>query len=195
MEDLSFENMYTAYEKPLYNFVLRMVKDAQSAEDLIQDIFIKIYQKLKSFRGEASVSTWVYKIATNAYLDYIRSSNYKKNSLSDYIDENENHKWDQGDSEKVLSIDEQAIKSEMNTCIQQFLNDLPEDYRAVIVLHDLQDLKNKEIADVLNCSLDTVKIRLHRARKKLRTVLADNCDFYRETNDILGCLRKEDQCQ
>ena len=195
MEDLSFENIYTAYEKPLYNFVLRMVKDAQSAEDLIQDIFIKIYQKLKSFRGEASVSTWVYKIATNAYLDYIRSSNYKKNSLSDYIDENENHKWDQGDSEKVLSIDEQAIKSEMNTCIQTFLNDLPEDYRAVIVLHDLQDLKNKEIADILNCSIETVKIRLHRARKKFRTVLADNCDFFRDTNDILGCLRKEDQCQ
>jgi RNA polymerase sigma-70 factor (ECF subfamily) len=83
----------------------------------------------------------------------------------------------------------------MNTCIQRFLNDLPEDYRAVIVLHDLQGLKNKEITKILNCSLETVKIRLHRARKKFRTVLADNCDFYRDTNDILGCLRKEDQCQ
>ena len=64
----------------------------------------------------------------------------------------------------------------------------------MIVLHDLQDLKNREIADILNCSLETVKIRLHRARKKFRSVLADNCDFYRDTNDILSCLRKEDQC-
>jgi RNA polymerase sigma-70 factor (ECF subfamily) len=194
MENLSFENIFTSYEKPLYNFVLRMVKDAQTAEDLTQDIFLKIYQKLKSFRGDASVSTWVYKIATNAYLDYVRSSAYKKNSLSDYIDEGENEKWDHGKYEKVLSIDERVIKSEMNTCIQRFLNDLPEDYRAVIVLHDLQDLKNREIADILNCTLETVKIRLHRARKKFRTVLADNCDFYRDTNDILGCLKKEDQC-
>jgi len=195
MENLGFENIFTSYEKPLYNFVLRMVKDTQTAEDLTQDIFIKIYKKLKSFRGEASVSTWVYKIATNAYLDYVRSSGYKKNSLSDYIDEGENEKWNHGQYEKIIAIDEQAIKSEMNTCIQRFLNDLPEDYRAVIVLHDLQDLKNKEIADILNCTLEIVKIRLHRARKKFRTVLADNCDFYRDTNDILGCLRKEDQCQ
>jgi len=195
MENLSFENIFNTYEKPLYNFVLRMIKDIQTAEDLTQDIFLKIYHNLKNYRGDASISTWVYKIATNAYLDYVRSSGYKKNSLSDYIDEAENGKWDHRMYEKVLSIDERVIKSEMNTCIQRFLNDLPEDYRAVIVLHDLQDLKNREIADILNCTLETVKIRLHRARKKFRTVLADNCDFYRDTNDILGCLKKEDQCQ
>ena len=193
MENMSFEDIFTSYEKPLYNFVLRMVRDTQTAQDLTQDIFIKIYQNLTGFRGNASFSTWIYKIATNAYLDYVRSSGYKKNSLSEYIDEDE--KWDHRDYEKFLSIDEQTIKSEMNTCIKRFLDDLPEDYRSVIVLHDLQDLKNREIADILNCSLETVKIRLHRARKKFRTVLADNCDFYRDTNDILGCLRKEDQCQ
>jgi len=195
MENLSFENIYTSYEKPLYNFVLRMVKDTQTAEDLIQEVFIKIHQNLKDFRGNSSLSTWIYKIATNTYLDYFRSSDYKKNTMSEYLDESENEKWDHVDYDKILSIDEQAIKSEMNTCIQRFLNDLPEDYRSVIVLHDLQDLKNREIADILNCSLDTVKIRLHRARKKFRSVLAENCDFYRDTNDILACLRKEDQCE
>ena len=195
MENLSFENIFTSYEKPLYNFVLRMVKDAQTAEDLTQDIFIKIHQNLEGFRGSASISTWVYKIATNTYLDYIRSSSYKKNTLSDYIDESENEKWENRNYEKVMAIDEQAIKSEMNTCIQRFLDDLPEDYRSVIVLHDLQDLKNREVADILNCSLETVKIRLHRARKKFRSVLADNCDFYQDTNDVLSCLKKEDQCE
>jgi RNA polymerase sigma-70 factor (ECF subfamily) len=195
MENPSFEDIYTSYEKPLYNFVLRMVKDTQTAEDLIQEVFIKIHQNLKKFRGNSSLSTWIYKIATNTYLDYFRSSGYKKNTMSEYLDEGENEKWDHLDYNKIISIDEQTIKSEMNTCIQRFLDDLPEDYRAVIVLHDLQDLKNKEVADILNCSLETVKIRLHRARKKFRTVLADNCDFYRDTNDILGCLRKEDQCE
>lgn len=194
MENLSFENIFSSYQKPLYNYVLRMVKDEQSAEDLTQDIFIKIYHNLSSFRGDAAVSTWIYKIATNTYLDYVRSSGFKKDSLSDYIDEGDNEKWDHEESEKILSLDEQTVKSEMNTCIQKFLNDLPGDYRAVIVLHDLQDLKNREVADILECSLETVKIRLHRARKKFRSILADNCDFYRDTNDILSCLRKEDQC-
>jgi RNA polymerase sigma-70 factor (ECF subfamily) len=195
MEKLSFEKIFTDYERPLYNFVLRMVRDAQTAEDLTQDIFIKIYQNLTGFLGNSSVSTWVYKIATNAYLDYIRSSGYKKNTLSEYIEEGENGKWDHGDHEKILAIDEQIIKSEMNICIQRFLDDLPEDYRTVIVLHDLQDLKNREVAKILDCSLETVKIRLHRARKKFRKILADNCEFYRDTNDILSCLKKEDQCQ
>lgn len=67
MKKLSFEEIYATYEKPVYNYVLRMVKDTQLASDLIQDIFIKIYQNLESYRGEAKLSTWIYKIATTAW--------------------------------------------------------------------------------------------------------------------------------
>ena len=86
------------------------------------------------------------------------------------------------------------IKNEMGECIRDFVDRLFEEYRTVIVLHDLQGLKNREIAEIMDCSLETVKIRLHRARKKLKTVLASNCEFYRDDSGILCCDKKE-SCQ
>ena len=191
MKDLNFENIYATYEKPVYNYVLRMVKDSQLASDLIQDIFIKIYQNLESYRGDAKLSTWIYKIATNAYLDYFRTAVHKKEKVTEALDDNSDEKKKLEEVKRVLSIDEQVVKLEMNSCIREFLDKLPEEYRAVIVLHDLQAVKNQEIADILSCSLETVKIRLHRARNKFRTVLASNCNFYRDPNDVFSCDRKE----
>jgi RNA polymerase sigma-70 factor (ECF subfamily) len=193
MEHVSFEDIFTTFQKPLYNFVLRMARDEKVAEDLTQETFIKVYQNLDKYRGDASLSTWIYKIATNTYLDYFRSADHNKKSITDFIDDDE-VAWDSHDNEKIMSIDEQLVKSEMNECLQGFLNDLPEDYRSVVVLHDLQGLKNREIADVLNCTLDTVKIRLHRARKKFRVVLADNCNIYKDSKNRLSCVQKEDKC-
>jgi RNA polymerase sigma-70 factor (ECF subfamily) len=105
-------------------------------------------------------------------LDYFRTSAHKKEKVTRLLDNNldENKKLEE--IKRVISIDEQVVKLEMNACIQEFLDRLPEEYRAVIVLHDLQGVKNREIADILSCSLETVKIRLHRARNKFRTVLA-----------------------
>ena len=191
MKKLNFEEIYATYEKPVYNYVLHMVKDTQLASDLIQEIFIKIYQNLESYRGEAKLSTWIYKIATNAYLDYFRTAVHKKEKVTEPLDNYSDEKKKLEEVKRVLSIDEQVVKFEMNACIREFLDKLPEEYRAVIVLHDLQAVKNQEIADILSCSLETVKIRLHRARNKFRTVLASNCNFYRDPNDVFSCDRKE----
>jgi RNA polymerase sigma-70 factor (ECF subfamily) len=191
MENLNFEEIYSTYEKPVYNYVLHMVKDAQLASDLAQEIFLKVYKNLETYQGKAKLSTWIYKIATNAYLDYFRTSAHKKEKVTKLLDDNLNENNKLEEIKRVLSIDEQVVKQEMNVCIQEFLERLPGEYRAVIVLHDLQGVKNREIADILSCSLDTVKIRLHRARNKLRTVLASNCNFYRDPNDVFCCDRKE----
>ncbi len=88
---------------------------------------------------------------------------------------------------RIISIEESVIKEEMDECIRDFVDGLPGDYRIVIFIHDLQGLKNREIAEILDCTLEMVKIRLKRARNKLRTVLASNCDFYRDKNDALCC--------
>lgn len=85
MDRRNFEEIYSSYEKPVYNYVLRMVQDKPLAEDLTQDIFIKIYQNLTKFRGEASLSTWIYRIATNTYLDYFRSAGHQKETRTDYL--------------------------------------------------------------------------------------------------------------
>jgi RNA polymerase sigma-70 factor (ECF subfamily) len=170
-----------------------MVKNEQLAEDLTQDTFIKIYHNLANFHGDAKVSTWIYKIASNTYLDYFRTADHKREKKTDYFNENEEISVEA--KEKILLIDEQMVESELNSCVHDYVNNLPEDYRAVIVLHDLQGFKNREIADILDCSLETVKIRLHRARKKFRTTCATNCDLYRDSNDVLCCEKKEDKLQ
>jgi RNA polymerase sigma-70 factor (ECF subfamily) len=191
MEKLDFEEIYATNETPVYNYILRMVKDSQLAKDLTQDIFIKIHQNLEKFQGKAKLSTWIYKIATNAYLDYFRTAAHKKETVTEPLNDSMDETKKLEEVKKVLSIDDQLVKLEMNSCIREFLDRLPEEYRAVIILHDLQGVKNREISDILSCSLDTVKIRLHRARNKFRTVLASNCTFYRDPNDVLSCDRKE----
>ena len=86
-----------------------------------------------------------------------------------------------------------AAQSEMSDCVQGFIGRLPATYRTVLVLHDLQGLKNREIAEVLDCSLDTVKIRLHRARKKLRASLNVGCDFAHDERNVFVCEPKAER--
>jgi RNA polymerase sigma-70 factor (ECF subfamily) len=124
-------------------------------------------------------------------LDYFRTAAHKKEKVTKLLDENLDRTKKLEEAKRVLSIDERVVKFEMNACIREYLDGLPEEYRAVIVLHDLQGIKNREIADILGCTLETVKIRLHRARNKFRTVLASNCNFYHDPDDVFSCDRKE----
>jgi RNA polymerase sigma-70 factor (ECF subfamily) len=192
MPDIQFTDIFNTYQKTIYNYVLRMVRNKDIAEELTQEIFIKTYKSLPSFRGDSKISTWIYGIATNSCLDYFRTSEFKKSQKTgaivlDILPE-------EADSEgikRILSIEENLIKSEMGECIRDYIENLPGDFRTVIILHDLEGFKNREIAKILDCSLDTIKIRLHRARKKLQSVLALNCDFYLDENNVLCCDRKQ----
>jgi RNA polymerase sigma-70 factor (ECF subfamily) len=191
MPDLQFNDIFNTYQKPIYNYVLRMVRDGNIAEELTQEIFIKTYKNLSSFRADSKLSTWIYGIATNSCLDYFRSSDFKKGKNIEPLEEgilNEDKSGE--DIRRILSIEEDLIKSEMAECIRDYIESLPGDYRTVIILHDLEGFKNREIAKILGCNLDTVKIRLHRARQKLRSILGSNCDFYLDTNNVLCCDRK-----
>jgi RNA polymerase sigma-70 factor (ECF subfamily) len=88
-------------------------------------------------------------------------------------------------------VDQQLIRREMNSCIREYIEQLPEDYRAVLVLSEVECLKNREIAEILGVSLDTVKIRLHRARARLKESLGSHCRFYLDERSELACDRKE----
>ncbi|MFQ6608817.1 MAG: RNA polymerase sigma factor, partial [Fidelibacterota bacterium] len=176
MTGLDFNKIYNRYEKPIYNYVWRLVGEQPIAEDLTQEIFIKVYRNLTGFQGKSKLSTWIYKIATNACIDYFRTSAYKRQmNTVDIEDQNINNST-HDETESNLSIEDLIIKDDMKKCIHQCVDDLPSDYRSVIVLHDLQGFKNREIAEILDASIDNVKIRLHRARKKLRSVFSSNCD-------------------
>lgn len=196
MNSSDFHEIFATYERPIYNYVLRMVKKQEVAEELTQDIFLKISRNLSNFRGESKLATWIYQIATNTCRDYFQSASYKHSANTQSLEEQDvSEDAHTDETQRILSLEASMIKSEMSECIREFVDGLPEDYRAVIILHDLHGMKNREIADIINCALDTVKIRLHRARKKLRTVLASNCEFYRDECNVLSCDRKANEQQ
>lgn len=183
-KEQNFEEIYDSYRAKIYRYLTRMI-GADEAEDLTQEVFIKVNKGLTKFKGESGISTWIYRIATNTAVDRIRSLSRK--SASNLIDEDELFAEDQSAwNDKVLSVDQKLIENEMNECVRNYINTLPENYRSVLVLSELEVLKNLEIAEILGLTLDTVKIRLHRARARLKKVLQGKCNFYYNVENQLA---------
>jgi RNA polymerase sigma-70 factor (ECF subfamily) len=163
------------------------------AEDLTQEVFVRIGRALKSFRGDSKLSTWIYQIATNAAMDrHRRLSAHPGDAealpIEDIAEiEEEKEIWT---GREKASTEQRVIRQEMNGCIRQIIETLPETYQSIIVLSELEGFKDNEIADIFGLSLQTVKIRLHRARTRLRKELKTSCVFYRDERNEFACDRK-----
>ncbi len=168
----------------------------RDAEDVTQEVFVKISQALKTFKGESQVSTWVYRIATNSALDKLRSPPFReteRSSLSgEPIGEGETEAMDQNawTGEKAPSVETSIIRKEMNECIRGVVEKLPENYRTVVALSELEGFKDDEIAEILGVGIHTAKIRLHRARARLKKELEAHCNFYRDERNEFACDQK-----
>ena len=182
---VDFKSLHDQFRPRVLRYVARLVGEAD-AEDVTQAVMLKVNQGLAGFRGDSSLSTWLYRIATNAALDKLRAKPIP--TLSDV--ELELNDADVPPSAHTASVETTAIREEMSACISEFVTRLPENYKAVMILSDLEGFKNDEIASILGLSLDTVKIRLHRAREKLCKELEAGCNFYRDECDELACDRK-----
>ncbi|MGB5894442.1 MAG: sigma-70 family RNA polymerase sigma factor [Ignavibacteriaceae bacterium] len=196
-DELEFNRIFKEYQPKILRYLTRLT-GRYEAEDLSQEVFIKVESGLKNFRGESKLSTWIYRIATNTAVDRMRSPSfkYKVNDTTSPEAEQENdldiEDKDQFTGEKTELTDQQYIRKEMNSCIRNFIESLPENYKSVVILSELEELKNHEIADILNITLDTVKIRLHRARAQLRKKLESNCSLYQNEQNELSCDLKEE---
>lgn len=190
-QELQFQDIYDSFQPKILRYMARLVNDNE-AEDLTQEVFVKVGQALAAFRGESSLSTWIYRIATNTALDRRRSPSFRwgANNLSDPVNqEDETEIDDLQAADKDLSTEQQFVRQEMNECIAGFIERLPESYQTVLVLSEIEGLKNHEIAEILGVTLGTVKIRLHRARLKLREELVARCDVcWVEENEFLPNL-------
>lgn len=173
-DKLEFEQLYKEFQPKVYHYLTRLV-GSRDAEDLTQYIFIKINQALPTFRSESQLSTWIYQIATNAAIDKMRKTANKQGATETARELNEK---DIPAEQRPRSAEEQVIRREMNDCIQGYISVLPENYRTVLVLSEMEGMKNAEIATILGLSTGTVKIRLHRAKDRLKGLLLENCNFY-----------------
>ena len=176
---LDFQKIHDEFRPKVQNYLARLVGDYE-AEDLTQDVFIKINRTLQSFRGESQLSTWIYRIATNAALDKLRSPSFKRtvqNGLADCSDcvELEAEDKDMWTGEEALSPEQQLFRKERFECYCDCIETLPLSYRTIIQLSELEKFAANEIAEILGLSLDLVKIRLHRGRKRLLEELKSHC--------------------
>ena len=187
-----FDRLHDSHRSAIAAYLRRLTRNEALAEELTQETFLHVSQGLGEFRGESSAETWVYRIATNVYLDHCRrQASRGREAQAGALPLEELPDSRVPAAPLPLLPDRLLEDSEMGSCIREFVDGLPPDSRAVIVLHDLQGLGNAEIASVLECSIDSVKIRLHRARQKLRVLLTGHCDFDRDSNDVLRCDRKQ----
>lgn len=178
--EFDFAKIYDVYQPKILRYLSRFIGEGE-AEDLTQETFVKVHQSLGAFRGESQLSTWIYRIATNTALDKMRHPSFQRVeqiAISDEIGESKVPDGISFPEGRKPSIEKELIRDEMNNCIRVYLEKLPEDYQAVLVLSEYEGLKNGEIADILGISVGTVKIRLHRARAKLKAELESHCEFY-----------------
>jgi RNA polymerase sigma-70 factor, ECF subfamily len=164
------EGLFERYHDRIYRYVLRMVKNPAEAEDLTQDTFLRAYRAQDSLRDPDAVRGWLYRIATHVCLDRLRQ---RKAQVSlDCEEESNTVATAASQSPSALEITE---RKETSACVQRCLDYLPDKYRAVILLHEAHSLTAAEIADLLGVTVTTVKIRLHRARRKLQRLMEYGC--------------------
>lgn len=191
-DKVSFRKVHEDFRDRILRYLTRMVGE-NDAEDLTQEVFAKVSQALKAFRGESQLSTWVYQIATNVALDKLRRPSPRRENGQglpvEAIAESEADK-DTWTGEEKASTEQRLIRQEMNGCIREIIATLPENYRTVIVLSEMEGLRDGEIADILGLSLQAAKVRLHRARARLKKELSTACVFYRDDRNELACDRK-----
>jgi RNA polymerase sigma-70 factor (ECF subfamily) len=178
-DNSALEELFARYQKPLYNFFLRMVGRKETAEDLVQDTFIKVYRFGKSFRGnDAKFSTWLYSVASNQCRDQMRySSRRPETPIADIVEPDQTESFTDLVSETEESpVEDHMMRMEVGSIIQDAIDKLPEKEKKAIILREYQELDYKEIAEILNCPIGSVKILIFRARKRLRGLL-QNADL------------------
>lgn len=166
----AFEKLVTEHEKAVYAIALRMTGNAEDAADMTQEAFIKAFNSLHSFRGDSKFSVWLYRIANNVCLDFLRGRSRKPAvSLSVEDDEGEESQLDVADeSQSPELLLERGLTRD---AVRRGLRALPPDYRQILLLREIQGLSYEEIAQVLRIEVGTVKSRIFRARKRLCTFL------------------------
>ncbi len=176
---MDYWDIYDQYYERVRKFIFALVKDEWVADDLIQETFIKVQKNLNQVREEAKLSSWIFRIAYNLCQDHFRQvsrSSKREHALNE--------------KKEILSeppFQKTFEQHQMGECVQDKIRLLPETYQTVLALFDLMEFSHQEIAEILDISVENVKVRLHRARKKLKKILEEECSFEADERNVLVC--------
>lgn len=164
-KEFILEKMMIEYGNELVRLAFSYVKDAEIAKDMVQNTFIKCYKNLDSFRFDAQLKTWLYRITINECKDYLKSWNYRMVQVKSFINET---------AKSILpSTEKTVIDKYNNEAIKDTIFALPKAYREVVYLYYYESLKTEEIAEVLDIPVNTVKSRLRRAKQRLESMIKE----------------------
>src|SRR5882672_9103554 len=163
----AFEALYGMHKRRVYSLCLRMVSNVGEAEDLAQEVFMQLFRKISTFRGESAFSTWLHRLAVNVVLMHLRKKGLNEISLDEEPDdENQDlprKEYGGQDLNLAGAVDRATLDRAIGT--------LPKGYRTIFVLHDVEGYEHNEIAHLMGCSIGNSKSQLHKARLKLRVSL------------------------
>jgi RNA polymerase sigma-70 factor, ECF subfamily len=161
----AFEELYQAHAGRLFSVACRILGNPSDAEEVLQEIFLSAHRKLDGFRGDSALGTWLYRLATNQCLDYLRSRGARMNQVTDTLDD-----APVAAGAAVRGLAEQTV-TRMD--LERALARLPDGCRAAFVLHDVEGLEHREVAEALGIAEGTSKSQVHKARQRLRALLLE----------------------
>ena len=168
----AFEDLVSRYENKVYRLAIKLTRNETLAEEVMQEVFLKIYEKIGTFRGESALSSWIYRIAANACFAKLNlEKRHQHADLDETMPQAEIALQERQDSTQE-SPDRPLLTNEALSVISRAIERLPEDFRVVLTLRDVEGMSNEEVARILELSVPAVKSRLHRARLLLRKRLA-----------------------
>ena len=171
--EVAYEALIDQYQQPVFNLVYRLMDDPADAADVVQEVFLKVFRSIGSFRGDSSLKTWIYRISCNeAYNQRRWYSRHKKQEIGLETDDESTPSLNDVLPDRGRSAFDIASGHEMHALIESALTQLNPQFRAAVVLRDMEDMSYEEIAEVLQISLGTVKSRILRGREALRKALA-----------------------
>ena len=179
----AFETLVTENQKKIYNLAYRMVRNEQDALDLTQEAFLKAYRSLSQYRGESGFSVWLYRLASNICIDFLRKKK-KQNIVSLVYDGEDGETAEMDIADESQSPERVLEKSEARRAVAAGLEKLSEEHRKIILLRDVDGYSYEEIAAVLSIEMGTVKSRLARARSALRSELEKTGNFSAKTSSV-----------
>jgi len=182
----SFEELMKRYEAKVYNLAMRLTRNVEDAEEVLQDVFITVYRKIEGFQGKAKFSSWLYRITVNAAFMKLRKRRQDQSIPMEEILPQIQNKASEQVGTFGLRCDSLAMNNEVKVALEGAIGKLPDDYRAVFILRDVDGLSNKEVGQILELSIPAVKSRLHRSRLMLRKRLRRFYDDYSSDTKVLA---------